>query len=430
MKTFVAFLFSVYCSMALADPSKPCTPQPKADAGPDKTIMVGDTVTVGTPALPDTHYKWTVVGVPQLHWNVAQVTVRGAHAGRLTFVVVATTKCGSVKDSMLLTVKPTPTPTPTPTPHPTPIPPTPTPTPPPHPTPTPIPPTPTPVPPTPTPPTPGVTWCFPAGAFPNDDISNAPVDSRSAQWLSIYGTSAVHLHPDFGTIYGIPVNYATNATPTFKFTFDYADESDPGPYPYTSSFKLEGTSPNCDGGDCHLLTLNTDNHKLFETWSTYPQSLKAGSGAVFDCSKALPGQRPVGWTSADAAGLPIAPLLIRYDEVAAGVIKHALRFTVNHTAHGYVAPATHQAGTSSDPGVPPMGIRVRLKKSFDISSFPAQSRIILQAMKTYGMVLADNGSNFYFQGDRDTRWNDDDLNSLKNVSADNFEAIQSGPVQQ
>jgi len=178
-----------------------------------------------------------------------------------------------------------------------------------------------------------------------------------------------------------------------------------------------------------VIVVDRDNWTLYELYSAYPQSngsWTAGSGAIFNlASDAL---RPAGWTSADAAGLPIFPGLVRYDEVSAGAINHALRFTVQNTRAGYIAPARHFASSNTSVNLPPMGMRIRLKASFDISSYPPEAKVILQALKTYGMILADNGSNLFLSGTADSRWDDTQMNTLKQVTASDFEVVQMGPV--
>jgi hypothetical protein len=206
-------------------------------------------------------------------------------------------------------------------------------------------------------------------------------------------------------------------------SFGAAGESDPGPYPIPPDAPIEGGAGS--SGDRHVLVVDQGNCKLYETWSTYPQadgSWTAGSGAVFDLrSNAL---RLAGWTSADAAGLPILPGLVRYDEVAAGAINHAIRFTAVKTRDAYVWPARHEASSITDPNVPPMGQRFRLKASVNIASFPPAERVILQAFKTYGLILADNGSNWFISGSPDERWNNDQLASVFNqIHGSDFEAV-------
>ncbi|HEU5089092.1 MAG TPA: hypothetical protein VFT99_16665, partial [Roseiflexaceae bacterium] len=211
--------------------------------------------------------------------------------------------------------------------------------------------------------------------------------------------------------------------PLVPITFtDYGDESDPGPYPIPPNAPIEA------GGDRHVLVLQQGACKLFELYQANPNGSgwDAASGAVFDLrSNAL---RPDGWTSADAAGLPILPGLARYDEVNSGRITHALRFTVYRSQRAYIHPATHQAGATDDPAYPPMGLRLRLKSSYDISGFHGQARVILEALRTYGMIVADNGSSWFISGARDPRWNDDDLEQLKTVPGSAFEVLQSGPI--
>jgi hypothetical protein len=203
---------------------------------------------------------------------------------------------------------------------------------------------------------------------------------------------------------------------------DYGDQSDPGPYPVPRDAPVEAGSDHhvlVASGDCHL-------YEMFDAASDGRGGWNAASGAVFDLgSNRL---RPDTWTSADAAGLPILPGLVRFDEVQAGHIDHALRFTVAHTQRGFIHPATHQAGSTTDAGVPPMGARFRLKASFDVSGFRGASRVVLECLRRYGMFVADNGSNWYVTGATDGRWNDDDLNQLKTVPGSAFEAVSTGPV--
>jgi hypothetical protein len=209
-------------------------------------------------------------------------------------------------------------------------------------------------------------------------------------------------------------------------SFYYPDESDAGPYPIPSNAPIEGGASS--SGDRHVIVIDRDNWKLYETFDSHPNggAWDCGSGAVFNLTNNT--IRPAGWTSADAAGLPIFPGLARYDEVAAGAINHALRFTVSRTRQAYVAPARHYASSSTDPNRPPMGMRVRLKASFDISGFPVQAQVILRALKKYGMIVADNGSNWYISGAPDARWDDDQLNTLKTVQGSNFEVVQMGSL--
>jgi hypothetical protein len=211
-------------------------------------------------------------------------------------------------------------------------------------------------------------------------------------------------------------------------SFDYADESDRGPYPIPAPAPIEGGATS--DGDRHVLVVDRDNWKLYELYAAYPHgggtTWTAGSGASFNLTTGKP--RPAGWTSADAAGLPIFPGLVRYDEVSAGRIEHALRFTVARTRRGYVSPARHFASSDTSVNLPPMGMRVRLKASFRIAGYPAQARVVLQAMKTYGMIVADNGSNWFVSGAPDTRWDDSALNTLKQVPGSAFEVVKMSKI--
>ncbi len=210
--------------------------------------------------------------------------------------------------------------------------------------------------------------------------------------------------------------------------FDYADESDPGPYPIPASVPIEG-APNPGDGDRHALIVDRDTCTLYELYALQRSGSgwSAGSGAIWSLRSNH--MRPATWTSADAAGLPILPGLARYDEVAAGTIDHALRFTASRTRRAFIYPARHQAGDSSDPSLPPMGLRVRLKASVDIKSFPPQARIVLQALKTYGMILADNGSPWYISGAPDPRWSNDDLHSLGRITGADFEVVDTSHLR-
>jgi hypothetical protein len=267
----------------------------------------------------------------------------------------------------------------------------------------------------------------------NTNVASAPVDSNSGTIIGALTGS--HLHPDFSTPadgnYGIPyVVVDSNSSPGVPVTMNgYPDESDITLYPIPANAPIEGAPPNCSGnGDNHMIVLDKTKCWLYETYATQQcnGAWSASNGAVWDLT--TDEHRPFGWTSVDAAGLAVFPGLVRYDEVAAGVINHALRVTVNNTKSDlngglFVAPATHAAGTSSSTSNI-MGMRLRLKPSFDISGFSATNQVILKAMQQYGLIVADNGSNMFFQGTPDDRWNDDDLNNLKNVDASAFEVIQ------
>jgi hypothetical protein len=270
---------------------------------------------------------------------------------------------------------------------------------------------------------------FPSDNPWNTDISQAPVDPNSANYLAHMNAGSTNLHPDFGSNpkYGIPVTLAKPSTPLVPMDFvDYADQSDPGPYPFPKNAKIEG-GKNAHG-DRHVLVVGEKTCDLFETYQSYyvGPGWQAANGAKFDLSSNK--LRPECWTSADAAGLPITAPLIKYDEVAAGEIDHAMRFTVATTQAAYTHPATHYASSSHDANDPPMGLRVRLKASFDLSKFTGESLVILTALKKYGMLLADNGSDWYITGASDTRWNDDDLDQIKTVPASAFEVIQLGTI--
>lgn len=272
---------------------------------------------------------------------------------------------------------------------------------------------------------------FPSSNAWNMPVDTMPVDPNSANLIASIGPNT-GLHPDFGANYnggpfGIPYIVVPGTQAKVNVTFQYSDESDPGPYPVPANAPIEGGSSS--SGDRHVLIIDRDHWKLYELYSAYPQSngsWTAGSGAVFDLTNGT--IRPAGWTSADAAGLPILPGLVRYDEVHAGAINHALRFTVATTRHAYVAPARHYASSNMSANVPPMGMRVRLKASFDISGFPADAQVILKALKKYGMMVADNGSNWYISGAPDARWSDDDMDTLKTVQGSNFEVVQMGTI--
>ncbi len=264
----------------------------------------------------------------------------------------------------------------------------------------------------------------------NTDISTALVDPNSAALIGSIGLTA-GLHPDFGTTYngapnGIPYTVVPPNQATVPVSFDVAGESDPGPYPIPPAAPVEA------GSDAHVLVVDPGNNRLWELDAAQRlndgASWHAYSGASFDTtSNAL---RPDGWTSADAAGLPIFPGLVRYDEVVIhGAIHHALRFTVQTTRKGYVHPATHFASSNTNANLPPMGMRVRLKAGVDISGYPAHVRVILQALKTYGMFVADNGGNWFLSGAPDSRWDDNELATMSGIKGSDFEVVQMGTVQ-
>jgi hypothetical protein len=272
---------------------------------------------------------------------------------------------------------------------------------------------------------PGAPRCsaFPADNVWHADVSKLPVSTSSPAWLASTGASTRLLHPDFGGPYGIPITYVAGTHAKVSVTFQYAGESDRVGYPFGSDTRLEG------GSDRHAIVVDRDTCRLYETWATAGAGSRwsAGSGAVYDLrSNAL---RPDGWTSADAAGLPILPGLLRYDEVERGAVDHAIRFTVQRSAAAHVWPARHDAGSGPVTAAPPMGARFRLKASYPVTGLRADTRTVLNAMKTYGLVVADNGSNWYFQGETDARWPDGLLDELKRVPASAFEAVDASRLQ-
>lgn len=281
------------------------------------------------------------------------------------------------------------------------------------------------------PPLPGRTVFPPDNAW-NADVSNAAVHPNSDALIASCGATR-SLHPDFGTSYdgvpwGIPYITVQGTQPKVPVTFDYDDESDPGPYPIPRDAPIEGGAGS--SGDRHVIVVDIDNWKVYELFDAHPvnggASWHAGSGAVFDLgSNAL---RPEGWTSADAAGLPIFPGLVRYDEaVIQGAITHAIRFTCPVTRRAYVHPARHFASSRTDANLPPMGMRVRLKAGVDISTYAPEVRVILTAMKKYGMLLADNGGGFYVSGAPDPRWNDANIDQMKRLRGSDFEVVVGPP---
>ncbi len=290
---------------------------------------------------------------------------------------------------------------------------------------------------------------FPTDNLWNADISNYCVDPNSDQYIASINQEKQYLHADFGSdpTYGIPYVVVPSTQALVSVIFNqYPSDSDfgsSGPgctvtsasacYPFPPNAPVEGGSNST--GDRHVLTLQADpthnNCTLYEVWEgikdANDNNWTAANGAIFNLySDKL---RPDGWTSADAAGLPILPGLVRYDEVAAGEIKHALRFTVYQSQAGFIHPATHYASESTSPALPPMGLRLRLKASYDISSFTGQSLVILTALKKYGMMVADNGSSWYITGAPDPGWDDTDLDQLKTVPGSAFEVVTTGTIQ-
>ena len=280
---------------------------------------------------------------------------------------------------------------------------------------------------------------FPSGNDINTDISGFPADSRSDAIIALIGSPS--MHADFGSglwegsPIGIPFILVCSSQSPIPVVFrqneyddNYGDESDPGPYPVPLSAPLEGNG----SGDSHVLAVDTDNKMLYEMYnaSVSGSTWEASSGAVWDLK--INDTRPAGWTSADASGLPILPLLVRYDEVNGGIIDHAIRFTLSKSkvTRAYVSPASHLVnGTNADDSAPvPMGIRLRLKNSFDISGFSPANRVILTAMKKYGIILTDIGSDLFISGAPDERWDNDDLRMLRNVKGTDFEVVQMGEI--
>ena len=317
---------------------------------------------------------------------------------------------------------------------------------------TPVPPTSTPVPPTPTPtppPSGGTTMLAGCQVFPpdnpwNQDIRSLPVHPNSTNFInSINSWGKTKLHPDFGSIYGIPFTTVPSNQPLvdIQIQTSWADESDPGPgfgsvWPagttnYVSHFPIPANAPiegGGAGGDRHVLVLQQGTCRLYELYVAVKTlaGWNADQASVFDLNSNT--LRPAGYTSADAAGLPILPGLVRYDEVKSGQITHALRFTVSHTQRGYISPATHWASSSTNPNYPPMGLRLRIKSNVDLSGYSGDVRVILEALKKYGMIVADNGSDWYITGQEDPRWDDNALNPLKNVPGSWFEVVNTGPI--
>ena len=274
--------------------------------------------------------------------------------------------------------------------------------------------------------------------FPDDnvwkwDISNYQVHSNSANFIASVGAS-VNLHPDFGTVWdgapiGIPYLVVTSAQPLVPIVYtDYGDESDPGPFPIPLTAAIEGGSAS--DGDRHVIIVDIDRKILCELYYAFPQTdhWEASSGAKFDLTVNV--DRPLGWTSADAAGLPIFPGLVRYEEVyIKKEVNHAIRMTVQNSQKAYIYPARHFASSSTDTNRPPMGLRFRMKAGYDISRFSPPIQVICLAMKKHGLIVADNGSNWFISGAPDPRWNDDTLGQLKTIPGSAFEAVLTVDAQ-
>jgi hypothetical protein len=269
---------------------------------------------------------------------------------------------------------------------------------------------------------------FPPNNPWNQRVDRLPVASNSTAIIGSIGADT-GLHPDFGSglwdggPIGIPITVVRRGVPKSRVSFDYADESDRGPYPIPHGVKIEG------GSDRHALIVDTSTCKLYELYALQRSGngWHAGSGAIWSLRSNK--VRPAGWTSADAAGLPITPGLVRWSEVAAGHIDHALRFTVERTRRAYIYPARHYASDLTDPNLPPMGLRVRLRADYPIAGFPRQARVVLAALKTYGMIVADNGTSWYITGEPNSHWSNDDLHTLGRVPGSAFEVVDTSSVR-
>jgi hypothetical protein len=262
----------------------------------------------------------------------------------------------------------------------------------------------------------------------NQRVDRLPVAGNSAAIIDSIGADT-GLHPDFGSglwdgaPIGIPITPVRGGVPKSLVGFDYADESDRGPYPIPANVKIEG------GSDRHALIVDSSNCKLYELYALHRSGSgwHAGSGAIWSLRSNR--VRPAGWTSADAAGLPIAPGLVRWSEVAAGHIDHAVRFTVERTRRAYIYPARHFASDLTDPNLPPMGLRVRLRADYPIAGFPRQARVVLAALKRYGMIVADNGTSWYITGEPTAHWSNDDLHTLGRVPGSAFEVVDTSSLR-
>jgi hypothetical protein len=275
---------------------------------------------------------------------------------------------------------------------------------------------------------------FPADNVWHADISKLPVNKNSKAWRSHMGSAGQLLHPDFGPSYGaqpvpygIPVTVVKAGHAKVKVAFDYASESDKGPYPLGADTKIEGGANS--GGDMHAIVVDASTCTLYETWDTQKTSKgwTAGSGAIWSLTSDK--LRPAGWTSADAAGLPIMPGLLSYDEVKTGKVDHAIRFTTNVTDESYLWPARHEAGSVNNHAYPPMGARFRLSAHYDPAGLAPATKVVLRAMQKYGLILADNGSPWYFQGVADSRWPSVVLDQLKAIPASAFVAVDESSLE-
>lgn len=274
---------------------------------------------------------------------------------------------------------------------------------------------------------------FPADNPWNSDVSSLPLRANSDAIIDAIGRNE-RVHPDFGTEWegapiGIPFVTVSAGQARVPITFTaYGDESDPGPYPVPGNAPVEGGSDS--DGDRHVLVIDTDACVSYELYRAFPGSdggWSADSGAVFELSRN--DEHPLTWTSADAAGLPIFPGLVRYDEVAEGALRHAVRFTVSRSRRAIVAPARHHAGSGDASDLPPMGLRLRMKQGYDCSGFSAPAQVVCAGLKRYGMIVADNGSDWYLSGAPDPRWDDDAIGDLKSITGDAFEVVDTGPIE-
>ena len=267
---------------------------------------------------------------------------------------------------------------------------------------------------------------FPETNVWNKPVAKLPLRSNSKTIVDAIG-AGLPVHADFGSgVYqgapiGIPITVVTSAEPLSAVDFHYDDESDAGPYPIPDDVAIEG-GDDADG-DRHAIIVDSDSCRLYELFALYPTPWSAGSGAIWSLtSNAL---RPRGWTSADAAGLPILPGLVRYEEVAAGHIDHAIRFTVSRSRRAYVYPARHFASSRTSKALPPMGLRLRLRSNYPVAKFPYQARVVLKALKRYGMIVADNGTSWYLTGAPDPGWDNDQLHTLGQVKGSDFRVVDT-----
>ncbi len=280
----------------------------------------------------------------------------------------------------------------------------------------------------------GGTSCevFPTDNYWHADIRDLPRHQRSRAWLKRMSTGR-DLHPDFGSSfgngpdYGIPVTVVKGGHPKVRVRFDYASESDRQRYPLGRDTRIEGGRGS--SGDKHAVVVDRKRCRLYETWNTRARSgrWRAGSGAIWSLSSN--DLRPDGWTSADAAGLPILPGLLRWNEVKSGYVDHAIRFTTDVTSTHHIWPARHDAGSKRSRKFPPMGARFRLKESYSPTGLGKRAKVVVEAMKTYGLVLADNGSPWYFQGEQTKHWPNSLVEDLKRIPARAFVAVDTAPLK-